>query len=434
VIRKTKNSIKNTIRANKTALKIATSIRKPAPMVSNDEVAEARAYIKHYWHKLLRHRKNNEDTLVGVPNPYLVAASESGHEFEFNELFYWDSYFMVQALLDEDHKDLVMGILDDLCYLFKKFKVIPNANRTFYMGRSQPPFLTSFIFDVYDAYQPGKRWLKTKINIAKDEYNTVWLGEKKPNVRLVHKGLSRYYDINAQHGLAEAESGWDLTNRFSNKCLDFLPVDLNCLLYKYESDFARAAAILGDKKEARYWRHKARERQEVVDRLMWDRLKGFYFDYNYKKARRGQVYSLAAYFALWSGLASEYHAKRLVRQLTRFEHRGGLSTTDSMPVNYLVPGAIPKQWAYPNGWAPLHFIAVKGLERYGYHEEAKRIVNRWLKCNLKEFSNNGVFYEKYNVVQPDKPPVRAVYASFELTGFGWTNAIFERFCQDYIDN
>jgi neutral trehalase len=50
---------------------------------------------------------------------------------------------------------------------------------------------------------------------------------------------------------------------------------------------------------------------------------------------------------------------------------------------------------------------------------------------LHWFSNEHVFLEKYNVVSPDKPPVKGVYPS--QTGFGWTNAVFERFCQDYVD-
>ena len=59
----------------------------------------------------------------------------------------------------------------------------------------------------------------------------------------MHKGLSRYYDINMLHDLAEAESGWDMTTRFNRRCLDYLPVDLNSLLYKYETDFTKAAKL-----------------------------------------------------------------------------------------------------------------------------------------------------------------------------------------------
>jgi alpha,alpha-trehalase len=94
-------------------------------------------------------------------------------------------------------------------------------------------------------------------------------------------------------------------------------------------------------------------------------------------------------------------------------------------------GSMPTQWAYPNGWANLHFVTIKALERYGYHTEARRVSMKWLKANLLWFNEHHVFLEKYNVVSPEKPPVKGVYPS--QTGFGWTNAVFERLCKDYVD-
>jgi alpha,alpha-trehalase len=120
-----------------------------------------------------------------------------------------------------------------------------------------------------------------------------------------------------------------------------------------------------------------------------------------------------------------------VKSLSRFEQAGGLATTSSMSLSQRLPRALPTQWAYPNGWAPLQFIVVEGLKRYGYHEEAKRLALTWLKSNLDWFKTHGVFLEKYNVVQPSEEPAKGVYPP--QTGFGWTNSIFERFCRDYID-
>src|SRR5205823_1422431 len=104
-----------------------------------------------------------------------------------------------------EHKKLVLGILEDLFYLFNRFKIIPNASRTYLMGRSQPPLLSSFILDVYRTYGMDKKWLDKAIKVAQEEYQTVWMGTVKPNARLVHKGLSRYYDINYINELAETE-------------------------------------------------------------------------------------------------------------------------------------------------------------------------------------------------------------------------------------
>lgn len=399
--------------------------------LNTEDVAAARQYIVDFWPKIERHHPNDDESLLGLPKPYLVPSYREKTGFDYNELYYWDSYFMVQGMLDPEHEELVTGILEDLTSLFKRFKVIPNASRTYLTGRSQPPLLSSFIFDVYEAYNPGPQWLRKNIEIAKQEYKTVWMGVKKPNERKVYQGLSRYYDFNYLHDLAEAESGWDMTPRFDRHALNYLPIDLNALLYKYETDFARAAKILGHKEEAAEWLTAAKERKKAVDKLMWDRTRGLYYDYNYVKEKRGSINSLAAYFPMWAGMVTDKQAAELVRSLRRFENKGGLATTDALPLGQFVIGSMPTQWAYPNGWAPLHFIVVKGLERYGYHDDARRIALKWLNTNLEWFKKHHLFLEKYNVVTPEKPPLKGLYPS--QTGFGWTNAVFERFCQDYID-
>lgn len=432
MIRRTKNTIKAHIRGNKKALTVVMSVLKPGRALNAQDVAAARQYIGHFWVNLERYHPNDEDTLLGLPNPYLVPAHDPKSSFNFDEMYYWDSYFMVQGMLrDPARKELVMGILENLFTMLQRYKVIPNASRTYLMGRSQPPLLTSFIFDVYEAYGLDKRWLERAILHAKTEYEVVWMGTQKPHDRQVYKGLSRYYDINVLHDLAEAESGWDMTNRFNRRCLEHLPVDLNAMLYKYEADFARAAAILGQLDEQMFWEARAKKRSKVMNTLMWGSTRGLFFDYNYKKEKRGMVASLASYIPLWAGMTSSTQTKLLEKNLSRFEARGGLLTTDGQVLKTALPQKTPTQWSYPNGWAPLHFFVVKGLEQAGYHEQAKRIALRWLRTNLNWYNRHGVFLEKYNVVNPEKKPLEGVYPS--QTGFGWTNAIFERFCQDYID-
>lgn len=412
--------------------KVGKYIFKKRHDFGDSDYSAARAYIAEYWDKLQRFHPRDVDSLVGLPNPYLVPASEEGHEFDFDELYYWDSYFMVQGMLDDEHKELVLGILDNLELLFERFGSIPNASRLYLTGRSQPPLLTSFIFDIYHAYDMDTAWLKQHMAIAKQEYAEVWMGTAKPHWRQVREGLSRYYDINMLHDLAEAESGWDMTPRFNRKALNYLPVDLNSLLYKYEIHFAETADILGDMAEAENWREAARRRKQTMDRLMWDKSRGLYYDYNYARGKRGSISSLAGLYPLWAGMVDDKRAATMVEAMKRrFEEKGGLATTDASPLGQYSIGGTPTQWAWPNGWAPLHFIVIRGLEQYGYHEDAKRIATKWLRTNLSWFNAHGVFLEKYNVVNPEKPPLKGVYPS--QTGFGWTNAVFERLCQDYID-
>jgi len=401
--------------------------------LNDDDVRYARSYIKDYWHNIIRYHPHDEGSLIGLPFQYLVPSFAEGHEFDYDELYYWDSFFMVQSFWkNNNYKPLVLGIIEDLAILFNRFHIIPNSSQYYMTSRSQPPFLSSLIVEAWSSYDLDVNWLESKIEVAKNEYETVWMGVRKPNVRLVYQGLSRYYDFNYLNDVAEAESGWDMTTRFHRKALNYLPVDLNALLYKYETDFAKVARICHKNQEAETWDEKANKRKQTMNQLMWDEGKGLFFDYDFTRQKRGSVASLAAYFPMWAGMVSQEQADILVKSLKKFESVAGLATTEYVPSMSLFKDNLPTQWAYPNGWAPLHFIVVQALERYGYHKEARRIVNKWLAGNLEWFNQHGVFLEKYNVVNPHKPPVKGLYPS--QVGFGWTNAVFERFCQDYIDN
>lgn len=397
-----------------------------------DQAALGRAlrYINDYWPQLIRTHTKDKGTLVGLPHPYIVPAADYQTRFRFEEQYYWDSFFTAVGLQDSEHQQLAEGMLDNLLYLFGRFGLVPNASRMYATGRSQPPLLTSFIFHIYDTYAKDSTWLQQKIAVAQAEYEQVWMSTDHPQWHHVYRGLSRYYDINVLHDLAEAESGWDMTPRFERKCLDFLPVDLNALLYKYETDFARAEEIFGNTEAAKVWQQKAEARKRSMNKLMWGRLRGFYFDYNYQRKALGDIWSLAAYYPMWAGMVEPEQAARLVENLKRFQKKGGLATT-ARPLldTTILFGSLKAQWAYPNGWAPLHFIVVEGLKKYGYHAEARQIAVAWVRANVEWFRRHDVFLEKYNVVNPKKPPVEGLYPS--QTGFGWTNAVLIKFVRDF---
>lgn len=400
--------------------------------VTKDDVTKSLEYIANYWEDLTQLQVSDRDTLIGLPYPYIVPTANTDVAFRFNEQYYWDSYFIVQGLLDTKHQVLVEGMLENLLHLLKRFGMIPTASRMYFTSRTQPPLLTSFIFAIYDAYNKDDQWLKDKIEAAKTEYTNVWMSNHHPHWHVVHDGLSRYYDVNMLHDLAEAASGWDMTPRFERKCLDYIPIDLNCLLYKYEIDFARASELFGNNKEAQLWNSLAEKRKASINKCMWANIRGFYFDYNYQKNEKSNTWSLAAYFALWAGIASDKQAKRLVENLSKFEVKGGLTTTTRPLIDMSIFGSLKTQWAYPNGWAPLHYIVCEGLEAYGYHAEAERIAKKWLSTNLEWFKRTGNFQEKYNVVNPRRAALEGVYPT--QTGFGWTNAVFHYMCNKYLIN
>jgi alpha,alpha-trehalase len=394
--------------------------------ITFDDTEKALSYISKHWDKLRRYQPEDNGTIIGLPNAFIIPSADPRASFNFEEQYYWDSYFTALGMLDKGHEEIVTGMLENLLHLLRRFGMVPNASRMYMMSRSQPPLLTSFIFMIYERYGKSEEWLAEHMAVAEQEYRHVWMSDRHPYWHLVDKGLNRYYDINVLHDLAEAESGWDMTPRFERKCLDYLPVDLNSLLYKYETDFARTCEILGDKKTAKEWLKRADIRRQAMNNLMWGRLRGFYFDYNFEKQELGSVWSLAGFYPMWAGLANEDQARTMVDNLLKFEKRGGLTTTTRPLIDMSIFGSLPTQWAYPNGWAPLHYFVIEGLRRYGYHDDADRISRKWLRANLDWFVRHGEFIEKYNVVNPKKRPVEGVYPS--QSGFGWTNGVFVHLC------
>jgi alpha,alpha-trehalase len=123
---------------------------------------------------------------------------------------------------------------------------------------------------------------------------------------------------------------------------------------------------------------------------------------------------------LWAGWATKAQAARVVREwLPRFEKHGGLVTS--------LRAKAGRQWAWPNGWAPLQWIVVAGLQRYGYRADARRIMEKWCAHCAAVFAQTGTMWEKYNVVKTGARLEAGLYGS--VKGFGWSNAVFVDFAR-----
>ncbi|OGE05939.1 hypothetical protein A3I53_04060 [Candidatus Curtissbacteria bacterium RIFCSPLOWO2_02_FULL_40_13b] len=379
--------------------------------IDKKDLEKVEKYIEDYWPRLVRYHPKDLKSLIGLPNPYIVPADGE----IFQEQYYWDSYPVVRALIDHPkYSKLAIGMVDNLLHLIKRFGIVPNANRMYYLSRSQPPLLSSMVWIVFQKTK-DKTWFKRAIRLVEQEYNDVWMGKVHlRNFRNVYRGLSRYYDLNAVHALAESESGWDNTARFDGRCMDFLPIDLNCLLYLYEHDLLKAYEVLGEEKKVEKFKNLSLRREQTINKLMWDDNVGFYFDYDFVNRKKSHLVTVAGVYPLNVGLASPKQAEKLVNLINHELHKKwGIVQSVNFVVNY--------QWDYPNGWAPLQLRAVEALLRYGYSALAKKIIQKWLSLNVKIFKETGHLWEKYDVVHgrvglPDRYPT--------VPGFAWTNATF----------
>lgn len=343
---------------------------------------------------------------IGLPYP----AVSPNHTFFRNDLFYWDSYFIILGLVLSGRVKLAKDILENFRYIFSKYGLMLARNRRDSLGRTQPPLFTSMIFEVYEA-ENDKQWLNGMISTAQEEYRIVWNSGRR---FLKEIGLSRYRSILPSQRYAEHESGWDTTSRFDNRCYDFIPIDLNCLLYQYEIDFALAARENNNPAEESAWLKRAENRKALINKFLWDSDDNFFYDYDFTAGRRRRFKTLAAYYALWANLASETQAAALCDGLKYFEQSGGLASTEKVE-------SWRKQWDWPNGWPNQHWMIVKGLLNYGFKKDAERIARKWLDLNLEVFNQTGKLWEKYDVIARNYGK-GGFYP--KQAGFGWTNAVF----------
>lgn len=399
----------------------------------------------------------------------------------FNEMYGWDSYFEGVGLLLDSRVDLAKAMIENFCYQITHYGKILNANRSYYLTRTQPPFLTSFIRETFEADTSiAKAWLAKVIKIAIQEYETVWMTAP----RLTENGLNRYYaqgigippetenghfdahlqafalsenmplrelitsyqsgdfkskklDTYFTHDRSLRESGHDTSWRLDNCCSGLNVVDLNSLLYKYETDFAYLTTTYFENHMEGYtsqdWLDKAEERKKKMNALLWNEKEGQYYDFAFAKAQQTHFQSASNYFALWAGLCTPEQAKKMKDSLmSQLKAKGGIAgTSQAMHEQYGID-EVQRQWDYPNGWAPHQMMIWRGLVAYGFDKEAQELIYRWLwMITRNAVDYNGVIPEKYDVVSTTHK-VFAEYGNvgtefdyITTSGFGWMNASFQ---------
>lgn len=388
-------------------------------------------YIKQHWDDTVRLERKGNDNLIGLPYEYFVP-SISGM---FQEIYYWDTFFTAKGLLLCGREALVKSTVENMFYLIDKFGFMPNGNIQSLLGRSQPPFLSAMVRDLYDVYQ-DKVWLSMAYGILKKEYD-FWMTK-----RITPTGLNRYgYDLEAgqipenaqlvrerlhaldlssfsdeeivENYMADAESGWDFNPRCGGRQTECVFVDLNSILYDFECNMAFFARELSTTSEEHLWQKSADSRRTKMHQLLFD---GEVFrDYNFKTDSHSPVFSCASFYPLWAKAATKEQAASVVRNLHRLEEAHGLAVCENGD------RSVKYQWDYPNGWAPLHYIVVHALDNYGYKEDAARIAAKYVRSMEKIFEETGALWEKYNVTEASIN-VNNEYEMPEM--LGWTAGVY----------
>ncbi|MCH4824261.1 alpha,alpha-trehalase TreA [Gramella lutea] len=417
-------------------------------------------HITRLWDKLKRPADEEvSGTLIPLPNSYIVPGGR------FREIYYWDSYFTMLGLLEDGEVETVENMIANFAYLINGYGFIPNGNRTYYLGRSQPPFFGMMVKTLANA--KSKKVLEEYLPELEKEYNFWMNGENRldgeKTFRRVVKMrdgeiLNRYWDDYAtprpesyredihtaekavannpeiskeevyRNLRAGAESGWDFSSRWLNRdengdfnlstihTVDIIPVDLNSLLYDLELTISEAAEFAGEIEKSEEYKSKAERRKEAIIKYLWSESEEFFMDYNFRESNPTGRLSLAGVYPLFFEIANEDQASQVTVKLKEtFLKPGGLVTT---------PYNTGEQWDAPNGWAPLQWICFQGLKNYGEDDLAEEVSSRWLALNRKVYDKTYKMLEKYNVEDLTKESGGGEYPTQD--GFGWTNGVYQK--------
>jgi alpha,alpha-trehalase len=434
---------------------------RPIELPRADPHQDIRSHIRQLWSDLVRTSGDAgagspTSTILPLPHAYVVPGGR------FREIYYWDSYFTILGLVEDGRGDLAEGMLKNFAALIDTYGHIPNGNRSYFLNRSQPPFFFKMVECVcgeevvagFAAYLPQLEreyayWMTGEDALAPGEahahlvrlpdgslLNRFWDALDEPREESyrddVHTAQSSdrpaslvYRDLRAA-----AESGWDFSSRWfadparidTVETTAILPVDLNAILWGLENAIAAGSEHRGDLSGATQFRARAARRAKAIDLYLWSDGLGHYVDYNWQKQDQKSSLNGAVVVPLYFGLASDQKARAVAdivgRELLK---KNGLATT-------LVDSG--QQWDFPNGWAPLQWMAVEGLGRYGHDELGREITRRWLALVSRIYLETGKLLEKYNVIETSEGG-GGEYPTQD--GFGWTNGTFVAMAKRYPD-
>lgn len=425
--------------------------------------------------------------LLYLPHPYVVPGGF------FNEMYGWDSYFIVLGLVADHRGELARHMVDNALFEVAQYGGVLNANRTYYLSRSQPPFLTAMMAAVLDdpASFPDaaarRAWLAQAYPLAARNYG-IWM---RAEHRAGDTGLARYADLgrgpvleardsNYYRGVitwlrahpdedpgylvkatghpdmaetkhlqkescdvraskvcagawvdgyrltadyyhgdrAMRESGFDTNfhfGPFGGSTHHYADVSLNSLLYRYERDLHDFAVQLGKASEAERWNKAADARKAAMDKYLWRPESGMYRDYDFVAGKPSLYPYITTFYPLWAGAASAQQAAAVRGKLAIFERKGGLSM-DNHPAGV--------QWGDPFGWAPTNWLAVSGLDAYGFRDDVRRIAGKFTATVDRGFADDGTIREKYNMALGNADVKVSAGYSQNVIGFGWTNGVY----------
>jgi len=436
---------------------VAQDFELPRPIgrdFQTDTIQTMEQHIRALWPVLTRppDTADANSSLIPLPNAYVVPGGR------FREVYYWDSYFTMLGLVESQRVDLVRSMLDNFAHLVATVGHIPNGNRTYYLGRSQPPFFAAMVglyasatdttqalryldalekehafwMDGADRLSPGQAYRRVVMmpeGVALNRYWDDLPGPRpesyRPDFQVAQTLPDSLRDRFYRNARATAESGWDFSSRWMRDPADLrtlettelIPIDLNSLMYNAERMIAALRSFRhapGDADVAARFSRSAERRRQTLLTAAYEPADGYFYDVRWRTWQRvTDRPTLAAASVLFFGLALPLQAASVANRLEReFLKPGGFVTTNVRS---------GQQWDSPNGWPPLEWMAIQGVRRYGGVDLANKARDRWLALNRRTYKATGRMTEKYDVVDLNRRAGGGEYSTQD--GFGWTNGV-----------
>jgi alpha,alpha-trehalase len=419
--------------------------------------------------------------LLYLPNRYVVPGGR------FNEMYGWDSYFIVLGLTEDGRTELARGMVENFFYEIKHYGALLNANRTYFLTRSQPPLLAEMIREVHTQDQAtGKDtshdWIRSAYAAAQADY-ALWTSAEH---RAGTTGLARFFDIGEGPVLEMADDS------------SYYPDAIRWMLvHRVEGASYLVAAAKGDRASCDQVLTAVCRHAEVDGmRLTRDFYRG-------DRAMRESGFDTSFRFGAFSGSTHQFAPVCLNSLLYRYEldmaafskelgrsqeetlwrHRARArlvamnhylwSAAQGQFVDYnfvtrrqstylystifypLWAGVATKpqaasivkhlsqleldhglamsgdqtgmQWDRPFGWAPEVWFAVEGLRAASFPKDADRLAGKFRSVVETNYTKDGTIREKYNVATGSADVRLAAGYKANGLGFGWTNGVYLRF-------
>ena len=422
-----------------------------------------------------------KEGLLYLPNRYVVPGGR------FNEMYGWDSYFILLGLLQDGRVPLAKGMVENFFFEIENYGSVLNANRTYFFTRSQPPLLSSMIDEIYKRTQ-DKVWLARAYDYAQRDY-AFWT--QAPHLA-GDTGLARYDDIGAGPvpEMADDSTYYSDVVRWlvahpevkTNYLVDGSKTPDRAEMHRLRrtscdvlaSKVCAAAYADGHRLSAAFYRGDRAMRESGFDTsFRFGPFSGSTDEYapvclnsllyhyamdmadfaallnrpeeekEWKKRALARKTAIDRY--LWHADAGLYYDYNFVsgkasayRFLTTFYPlwAGAATSEQAAAVEshlqlFAHEGGLAMsdyvsgtQWDAPFGWAPTNWFTIIGLSRVGFHKDAVRLAQAFTATVARNYRVDGTIREKYDVENGSaNVQVAAGYKS-NVIGFGWTNGVY----------